>query len=56
MKRTTKKILLTAAAFSCVLNMNGCAYGPPPEEAMQQEEPAQVVLEVEDDETDTAEN
>ena len=59
MKRTTKKVLLTAAVFSCMLNMNGCAYGPPPgEEANYQteEQPAQVVLEVEDDETDTAEN
>ena len=30
--KTSKKVLLTAAAFAGILNMNGCVYGPPPEE------------------------
>ncbi len=29
--KKSKKILMTAAAFAGILNMNGCVYGPPPE-------------------------
>ena len=29
-----RKKLLTAVLFSAALNLNGCVYGPPPEEEM----------------------
>lgn len=29
-----RKTLLTAVLFSAALNLNGCVYGPPPEEEM----------------------
>jgi|GEM_PF-5133542 len=29
-----RKKLLTAVLFSAALNLNGCVYGPPPEEGM----------------------
>ena len=29
-----RKKLLTAVIFSAALNLNGCVYGPPPEEGM----------------------
>lgn len=34
MKKINKKLLLSATLFTAALNMNGCAYGPPPDEAM----------------------
>ncbi len=57
MKKTTKRVLLTAAAFSCMLNMNGCgAYGPPPDEmAVQLPNRSVSVGQQEDENRNTAE-
>lgn len=38
MKKIHKKLLLSATLFTAALNMNGCAYGPPPDEAMYSDE------------------
>lgn len=45
MKKINKKLLLSATLFTAALNMNGCAYGPPPDEAMYLNEPQIVETE-----------
>lgn len=39
MKKIHKKLLITATIFTAALNMNGCAYGPPPDEDMYSAKP-----------------
>lgn len=43
MKKIHKSLLITATLFSAAVNMNGCgAYGPPPDEAVYNQEPQAV--------------